>query len=126
MKVTFKPNTDDVSGAPSQVIYPMLQSRGARLRAHDPQGCHKAHASLPGVEWCESALEVAEGADVLVILTEWSEFRAFDLKSAREGRFAAMYILKSWRRKQDTCINKGIGRTKPPAVDLRVTFAEGH
>ena len=64
--------------APSLVIFPMLQSRGARLRAYDPQGCPKAHALLPGVEWCESALEV------LVILTEWNEFRALDLKRARE------------------------------------------
>ena len=64
--------------APSLVILPMLQSRGAHFRAYDPQGCSKAHALLPGVEWCESALEV------LVILTEWNEFRALDLKRARE------------------------------------------
>jgi UDPglucose 6-dehydrogenase len=74
--VTFKPNTDDMREAPSLVILPMLQSRGARLRAYDPQGCPKAHALLPGVEWCGSALEVAEGADVLVILTECNEFRS--------------------------------------------------
>ena len=76
--VTFKPNTDDMREASSLVILPMLQSRGARFRAYDPQGCPKAHALLPGVEWCGSALEVAEGADVLVILTECNEFRALD------------------------------------------------
>ena len=78
--VTFKPNTDDMRDAPSLVILPMLQARGARIRAYDPQGSANAQELLPGVEWCESALEVAEGAAVLVVLTEWNEFRALDLK----------------------------------------------
>jgi UDPglucose 6-dehydrogenase len=82
--VTFKPNTDDMREAPSLVIVPMLQARGATIRAYDPQGRAKAQELLPGVAWCESALEVAEGADVLVVLTEWNEFRALDLKRARE------------------------------------------
>jgi UDPglucose 6-dehydrogenase len=82
--VTFKPNTDDMREAPSLVILPMLQARGARIRAYDPQGRCKAEELLPGVQWCDAALDVAEGADVLVVLTEWNEFRALDLKRARE------------------------------------------
>ena len=82
--VTFKPNTDDMREAPSLVIFPMLQARGARIRAYDPQGAPKAETLLPDVEWCESALEAAQGADVLVVLTEWNEFRALDLKRLRE------------------------------------------
>jgi len=82
--VTFKPNTDDMREAPSLVIVPMLQARGARIRACDPQGRSKAEGLLPGVEWYENALEAAEGADVLVGLTEWNEFRALDLKEARK------------------------------------------
>jgi UDPglucose 6-dehydrogenase len=82
--VTFKPNTDDMREAPSLVIIPMLQARGARICAYDPQGRSKAEGLLSGVEWCESALEAAEGADVLVVLTEWNEFRALDLKRLRE------------------------------------------
>jgi UDPglucose 6-dehydrogenase len=82
--VTFKPNTDDLREAPSLVIIPMLQAKGARVRACDPQGRSKADSLIPGVEWCDSALETAEGADVLVVLTEWNEFRALDLKNARE------------------------------------------
>ena len=62
----------------------MLQARGARIRAYDPQGGSNANELPPSVEWCESALEAAEGADVLVILTEWNEFRALDLKRVRE------------------------------------------
>jgi UDPglucose 6-dehydrogenase len=70
--------------APSLVISPMLQARGATIRACDPQGSPKAQELLSGVEWCQHALEVAEGADVLVVLTEWNEFRALDLKSVRQ------------------------------------------
>jgi UDPglucose 6-dehydrogenase len=82
--VTFKPNTDDMREAPSLVIFPMLQARGASIRAYDPQGSGKAQELLAGVEWCGNALEVASGAHALVILTEWNEFRALDLKRIRQ------------------------------------------
>ena len=82
--VTFKPNTDDMRDAPSLVIVPMLQARGARIRAFDPQGAAKAQELLSDVEWYDNALEVAEGADVLVVLTEWNEFRALDLNGLRK------------------------------------------
>lgn len=78
--VTFKPNTDDMRDAPSLVILPILQDRGATIRAYDPQGHENAEAMLPGVTWCESALDAAENADVTVLLTEWNEFRALDLE----------------------------------------------
>ena len=81
--VTFKPNTDDMRDAPSLVILPMLLDRGAIVNAFDPQGQKHARAMLPGVKWCASALETADGADVLVVLTEWNEFRALDLKDVR-------------------------------------------
>jgi len=82
--VTFKPNTDDMRDAPSLVIVPMLQERGATIRAYDPQGRKHGEALLPGVTWCESALEAADGADVLVVVTEWNEFRALNLEAAKE------------------------------------------
>lgn len=81
--VTFKPNTDDMREAPSLVIVPMLQARGATVKACDPQGRENAEMLLPEVEWCSSALETARDADVLVVLTEWNEFRAVDLKQLR-------------------------------------------
>jgi UDPglucose 6-dehydrogenase len=62
----------------------MLQARGARIRAYDPQGRAKAEGLIPGVEWCNGALEAGEGADIVVILTEWNEFRALDLRQLRE------------------------------------------
>ena len=81
--ITFKPNTDDMRDAPSLVIVPMLQERGATVRVADPQGRKHGQSLLPGVMWCENALEAAKGADVLVVVTEWNEFRALDLKAAR-------------------------------------------
>jgi len=81
--VTFKPNTDDMRDAPSLVIVPMLQERGATVRACDPQGRQQAEPLLPGVIWCEGAQEAARDADVLVILTEWNEFRALDLEAVK-------------------------------------------
>jgi UDPglucose 6-dehydrogenase len=82
--VTFKPNTDDMRDSPSLVIVPMLQERGASVRAYDPQGRKQAEAQLPGVAWCDSALQAAAGADILVVVTEWNEFRALDLAAAKE------------------------------------------
>ena len=83
--VTFKPNTDDMRDAPSLVIVPMLQERGARVRAFDPQAHKHAQSMLPGVEWCESAADAARGAHVLAVVTEWNEFRALDLVAVRQS-----------------------------------------
>ena len=81
--VTFKPNTDDMRDAPSLVIVPLLAERGARIRAYDPQGRKQAEPLLPGIDWCASAVEAAKGADLAVVLTEWNEFRALDLRSLK-------------------------------------------
>jgi UDPglucose 6-dehydrogenase len=62
----------------------MLLARGARIKAYDPQGRAKAEELLPGVEWCNSVLETATGADAVVVLTEWNEFRAVDLEQLRK------------------------------------------
>lgn len=83
--VTFKPNTDDMRDAPSLTIIPMLQERGARIQAYDPEGRQNAEALLPGVAWCESALEAVRGADIVAILTEWNEFRALDLTELKQA-----------------------------------------
>jgi UDPglucose 6-dehydrogenase len=77
--VTFKPNTDDMREAPSLTIVPALVGAGAKVRVADPQGRREGEALLPGVRWVENAYQAAQGADVLVILTEWNEFRALDL-----------------------------------------------
>ncbi len=77
--VTFKPNTDDMRDAPSLTIVPALIGGGATVRVVDPQGRREGEALLPGVEWVEDSYDATNGADLLVLLTEWNEFRALDL-----------------------------------------------
>jgi UDPglucose 6-dehydrogenase len=80
--LTFKPNTDDMRDAPSLVILPQLVQKGAKIRAYDPEGMSEAKKHLD-VELCEDAYQALDGADGVVILTEWNEFRALDLKAAK-------------------------------------------
>jgi UDPglucose 6-dehydrogenase len=81
--LTFKPNTDDMRDAPSLVILPWLQQRGAILRAYDPEGMAEAKKHLD-VRMCANAHEALTGADGVVILTEWNQFRALDLKEVKQ------------------------------------------
>ena len=76
--LTFKPNTDDMRDAPSLVIVPYLQSKGARIKAYDPEGAKEAKKRL-NLELCKDTYEALDGADGVAILTEWNEFRALDL-----------------------------------------------
>ena len=78
--VTFKPNTDDMRDAPSLTIIPALVGLGAKVRVTDPQGKREGEALLPGVKWLDDAYHAAQSADLVVLLTEWNEFRALDLK----------------------------------------------
>ncbi len=82
--VTFKPNTDDIREAPSLDIIPALQDAGAKIRAFDPVGMDNAREVMTEVTWCENAYEAAKGADAVVIITEWNEFRALDLDRMKE------------------------------------------
>jgi UDPglucose 6-dehydrogenase len=77
--VTFKPDTDDMRDAASLTIVPALVGRGAQVRVVDPQGRREGEALLPGVTWMDDPYSAAAGAEAVVILTEWNEFRALDL-----------------------------------------------
>ncbi|MCA8909461.1 MAG: UDP-glucose/GDP-mannose dehydrogenase family protein [Rhodospirillaceae bacterium] len=81
--LTFKPNTDDMRESPSLEIVPALQAAGAEVRAFDPEGMGEAAPLLPGTTFCEDAYGTMAGAACLVIVTEWSEFRALDLKRVK-------------------------------------------
>jgi UDPglucose 6-dehydrogenase len=122
--VTFKPNTDDMRDAPSLVILPMLQERGATIRACDPQGRRQAEPLLPGVIWCDSAQDAAEGADVLVVITEWNEFRALDLEAIK-ARMAGNTIVDLRNVLDASAVRKhgigysGVGRGTPPSRGTR-------
>jgi UDPglucose 6-dehydrogenase len=76
--LTFKPNTDDMREAPSLVIVPYLQSKGARIQAYDPEGAKEAKKRL-NLDLRKDTYDALGGADGVVILTEWNEFRALDL-----------------------------------------------
>ncbi len=88
--LTFKPETDDMRDSPSLPIVSRLVEDGALLRCFDPEGMAAARPLLPGaVEYCRDAMDAASGADVLVLITEWNEFRALapaKLASAMRGR----------------------------------------
>ncbi len=77
--VTFKPATDDMRESASLAIIPVLQARGAAIRAYDPQGMEEAKKFLNNVEWCKDVESAVGAADALVILTEWNEFRSLSL-----------------------------------------------
>lgn len=78
--VTFKPNTDDMRDAPSLTVVPALIGAGAEVVVVDPEGFREGEALLPHVTWEVDPYSAAENADAVVILTEWNEFRALDLK----------------------------------------------
>ncbi len=81
--VAFKPNTDDVRDSASLTIIPALQEAGAAIRAYDPEAMEEAKALLSNIDWCADAYDAMKGADCLVILTEWNEFRALDLERVK-------------------------------------------
>lgn len=77
--LTFKPNTDDMRESPAIAIVQTLQDAGATIRAYDPEGMEQAKKDLPDITYCAGAYEAMNGADALVIVTEWDAFRALDL-----------------------------------------------
>jgi UDPglucose 6-dehydrogenase len=82
--LTFKPNTDDMRDAPSIPLITALHDMGAKVRAYDPVGMEQAKKVLPELTYCDDAYECAKGADALVIVTEWEQFRALDLDRLKE------------------------------------------
>jgi UDPglucose 6-dehydrogenase len=105
--IAFKPNTDDIREAASLSLIPSLQSEGATIRAHDPQAAKAASEILPNVIWCHTPYEAASGADILVILTEWNEYRALDL--AELARSMAGNLIVDMRNiyKREEMIGRG-------------------
>ncbi|CAA7626934.1 UDP-glucose/GDP-mannose dehydrogenase family protein [Magnetospirillum sp. UT-4] len=82
--LTFKPNTDDMRDSPSLDIVPALVKAGAAVRAFDPEGTEEAKKLLTDITYCDDAYATMAGADCLVLVTEWNEFRALDLSRVKE------------------------------------------
>ena len=78
--LAFKPNTDDVRESSSLVIMRELQRRGARVQAYDPAAMEQAQRILPEVDYRTDAYSAAEGADAVVLVTEWNQFRNLELE----------------------------------------------
>jgi UDPglucose 6-dehydrogenase len=83
--LAFKPNTDDIRFAPAIDLISRLLDEGAGIRAYDPEAMERARAALPQIEYAKSAYEAAEGAEALLIATEWDEFRKLDWARVREA-----------------------------------------
>jgi UDPglucose 6-dehydrogenase len=90
--LAFKPNTDDMRGAPSLELIHMLQSEGARVRAYDPVAMEVAGGLLSDVELVGDAYAVAEGADAVILVTEWNEFKNLDLERVREAMLRPVLV----------------------------------
>jgi UDPglucose 6-dehydrogenase len=82
--LTFKPNTDDMREAPSIPLIMALQDMGAKVRAYDPAGMEQAKLILPDISYCDGPYDCVTDADAAVIVTEWEQFRALDLKRMRD------------------------------------------
>lgn len=113
--LTFKPNTDDMREAPSIPLITALTDQGALVRAYDPVGMVQAKLELPDIGYCEDPYSCAQGADVLVIVTEWEQFRALDLpRLKREMRGRAIVDLRNIYRSEEMAehgfIYESVGR----------------
>ncbi|WAC47034.1 UDP-glucose/GDP-mannose dehydrogenase family protein [Asticcacaulis sp. SL142] len=90
--LTFKPNTDDMRDAPSLDIVPALQAAGATIQAYDPEGRHEAEKLLSDVDYKANPYDAVAGADAMVILTEWDQFRALDLDRVKSVMKAPVMV----------------------------------
>jgi len=100
--LTFKPDTDDMREAPSIPLITGLLDLGAKVRAYDPEGMDQAKGELPEITYCEDPYAVAKDADALVIVTEWRQFRALDLKRLkREMANPVMVDLRNIYRRDE-------------------------
>jgi UDPglucose 6-dehydrogenase len=118
--LTFKPDTDDMREAPSIPLVTGLLDMGARVRAHDPVGMEMARRELPDIEYCDDPYLCARGADALVLVTEWAQYRAIDLERLKSELAQPVVIdLRNVYRPEDMAahgfIYDSVGR--PPEAE---------
>ena len=91
--LTFKPETDDMRDAPSLTILPALLEKGAQIQAHDPQGMKEAARYLPaGIIYKNSPYQACEGADALILMTEWNQYRALDFNRIKSLMKTPLFV----------------------------------
>jgi UDPglucose 6-dehydrogenase len=108
--LAFKPNTDDLREAPSLDIAKVLLAAGVLVRAYDPAAMEGARKLLPDIAYMDDAYEVAEGADALVIVTEWNEFRLLDLSRIKKSMKTKAVVIDG-RNIYDPPVMRGHGFT---------------
>jgi UDPglucose 6-dehydrogenase len=111
--LTFKAETDDMRDSPAIPLVARLEADGAHVRVFDPEGMEQARPLLPGpIAWCDGALAAAEGADALVVVTEWKQFREVDPAAlARAMRGTLVVDLLDARALRDAGLDvRGVGR----------------
>jgi UDPglucose 6-dehydrogenase len=123
--LTFKADTDDTRDSPSLALIAGLQDLGATVRAYDPAGMEQAKLSLTAVDYCNDAYAAAEGADALVIATEWQQFRTLDLPRLRRAMAQPLivdlrniYDIETMKRADFRYV--ALGRPGPAAIPVQV------
>ena len=124
--LAFKPNTDDMRDAPSLDIVPALQAAGAKITAYDPEAMGEARRLLKDISYADNAYAGLDGADALVILTEWDQFRALDLRRVKTLLRAPIVVdLRNIYRPEDmTALGfeyTGIGRPQTTIHELKLS-----
>jgi UDPglucose 6-dehydrogenase len=105
--LAFKPNTDDLRDAPSLVLAAALQAEGARVQAYDPAAMKRARQLASGISYRRDAYGAARGADAVVLVTEWDEFRQLDLDRLRKGMRRPTFV--DGRNLYDPAVMRGHG-----------------
>ena len=93
--VTFKPNTDDMRQSSSLIMIPFLSKRGAIVNYYDPSGKKKEFIKLKNVHFCNDVVSTCKGADLLIIHTEWEEFKAIDFKKLTKNKKFKIYDMRN-------------------------------
>jgi UDPglucose 6-dehydrogenase len=117
--LTFKPDTDDMREAPSIPLVTGLLDMGARVRAHDPVGIEQARRELPDIEYCDDPYACVRGADAMVVVTEWVQYRTLDLaRLKRELAHPVVVDLRNIYRREDMAahgfVYDSVGRAGDP------------
>ena len=107
--LSFKPNTDDMREAPGTEIIHLLLNEGASVRGYDPQAMENAAKELPKIQLCDDPYQTAEGADALVLATEWNEFKQLDFEKIY--KLLRTPVLVDGRNLWDSQYLRGLGFT---------------
>jgi UDPglucose 6-dehydrogenase len=119
--LTFKPDTDDMREAPSIPLVTGLLDMGAKVRAHDPVGIEQARRELPDIEYCDDPYLCVRGADAMVVVTEWVQYRTLDLERLKaELAHPVVVDLRNIYRPEDMAalgfVYESVGRAPEPGL----------